>query len=67
MPADWASSSNRSITSRIPASDSGRSDHGHALISASTSMSAARCTRRRLISAVISGFSTGSPPPPPVQ
>ena len=45
MPADCATSSNRSITSsgcsRRPASDSGRSDHGQALISVSTSSSCA--------------------------
>ena len=47
IPADCATSSNRSITSSgcsaaAPASDSGRSDHGHALISVSTSSSCAR-------------------------
>ena len=50
-----------------PAAVSGRSDHGQALTSVSTSSSAAFATRRRLISAVISGFSIGSPPPPPLQ
>ena len=47
IPADCATSSNRSITSSgcsaaAPASDSGRSDHGQALISVSTSSSCAR-------------------------
>ena len=55
------------LSAAAPACDSGRSDHGQALISVSTSSSCARATRRRLISSVISGFSTGSPPPPPEQ
>ena len=72
IPADCATSSKRSITSSgcsasAPACDSGRSDHGHALMSVSTSSACAFATRRRLISAVISGFSIGSPPPPPEQ
>ena len=72
IPAEWATSSKRSMTSSgssaaAPACDSGRSDHGQALISVSTSSSCARATRRRLISSVISGFSTGRPPPPPEQ
>src|SRR5690606_21732277 len=70
IPADSATISIRSLTS-IPASSpaalSGRSDHTHALTSVSTSSSAAFSNLRRLISAVISGFSIGSPPPPPEQ
>ena len=49
IPALIASSSNRSITPMLascPAVDSGRSDHGQALISVSTSSSAALATRR---------------------
>ena len=55
------------VSASAPAADSGRSDHGQALTSVSTSSAEARATRRRLISAVISGFSIGSPPPPPEQ
>ena len=70
MPSDSASSSWMSTTSMsrpAPASDSGRSDHGQALTSVSTSSSAALASRFALIAAVSSGFSTGSPPPPPEQ
>jgi len=55
MPTSW------------PEVASGRSDHTHALTSMSTPSSRARASRVRLISAVMSGFSIGSPPPPPEQ
>ena len=70
IPAESASSSNRSRTPMFassPAALSGRSDQGQALISVSTSSSAALLRRRLDISAVISGFSIGRPPPPPLQ
>ena len=70
IPADSATSSMMSRTSMPasrPASASGRSDHTQALTSMSTSSSGACSIRRRLISAVSSGFSIGSPPPPPEQ
>ena len=50
-----------------PAPDSGRSASGQALRRVSTSSSAARSSRIALIFAVSSGFSIGSPPPPPEQ
>ena len=46
---------------------SGRSDQGQALTRVSTSSAAALATRFALIAAVTSGFSIGSPPPPPEQ
>ncbi len=70
MPADSATSSMMSATSipaLRPAVASGRSDQTHALTSMSTSSSLARATRVSLIASVISGFSMGSPPPPPEQ
>ena len=70
MPSDSASSSWMSTTSircASPASESGRSDHGQALTSVSTSSAAACSSRRSEIFAVTSGFSTGSPAPPPEQ
>ena len=70
MPSDSASSSWMSTTSiarSAPASDSGRSDHGQAETSVSTSSRAACSIRRPLIFAVTSGFSTESPAPAPEQ
>ncbi|BDZ56516.1 hypothetical protein GCM10025872_01730 [Barrientosiimonas endolithica] len=61
--------STTSIASASPAAVSGRSDHGQALTSVSTGASSALAfsMREALIAAVSSGFSIGSPPPPPEQ
>ena len=60
--------SKTSIPAASPCSASGRSDHGQADTSTSTPSSAfARSIRRRLISAVSSGFSTHRFEPAPEQ
>jgi hypothetical protein len=60
--------SKTSIPCSFPCSVSGRSDHGQAEIRVSTpSRAAALATRRRLISAVSSGFSTPRLAPAPEQ